>query len=114
MRTAAYDAHADWYEEYVTASLEAGYTRRVHDLIRLLLGPGAGGCLDVCCGTGVPAPVLRELGWTPAGVDLSRGPLRHAAARLPVAGGDPAAPPAARGSGPAAGGPPAPPRAPGA
>jgi SAM-dependent methyltransferase len=100
--TAAYDAHADWYEEYVTASVEAGYTRRVHDLIRLLLGPGAGACLDVCCGTGVQAPVPRELGWTPVGVDLSRGQLRHAAARLPVAAGDAAALPVAGGSVPAA------------
>ncbi|WP_199786030.1 MULTISPECIES: hypothetical protein [Actinomycetia] len=27
---------------------------------------------------------MRELGWTPLGVDLSSGMLRHARARLPV------------------------------
>ncbi|GAA4444948.1 class I SAM-dependent methyltransferase [Phytohabitans houttuyneae] len=98
--TAAYDAHADWYEDYVSGRA-APYTRRSGELLASLLGPGAGACLDLCCGTGVRAGTLRALGWTPLGVDLSRGQLRHAAARLPVAAGDAAALPVATASLPA-------------
>ena len=86
-KTAAYDAHADWYDRYVH-EVAPGYFDRVRDTLRSLLGPGAGTCLDVCCGTGAHAPAVRELGWTPVGMDLSRGQLGHAAARLPVARAD--------------------------
>jgi SAM-dependent methyltransferase len=55
----------------------------------------------VCCGTGTHAATLRELGWTPVGIDLSRGQLRYAAARLPVAAADATALPAADSSMPA-------------
>ncbi|MET8148502.1 class I SAM-dependent methyltransferase [Actinoplanes sp. NPDC049668] len=61
-----------------------------------LLGPGSGGtCLEIGCGTGINADQIRGLGWTPVGVDISAGMLRHArgrllsaradAARLPIA-----------------------------
>jgi predicted TPR repeat methyltransferase len=43
-----------------------------------LLGPGAGRCLDLGCGTGVAVPVLDGLGWRVVGVDLSRDQLRVA------------------------------------
>lgn len=77
---ATYDAHADWYNDFMSAA--AGeYIQRVHATIGDLLGPGEGTCLDVCCGTGAHAPALAELGWTPVGVDLSSGQLRHAARR---------------------------------
>lgn len=99
--TAAYDAYADWYEDYVSGAA-AAYTRRSGELLADLLGRGAGRCLDVCCGNGVRAAALRALGWTPLGVDLSRGQLRHAAGRLPVVAGDAAALPVATGSVPAA------------
>jgi len=98
---AAYDAHADWYERYV--SQEAGaYVDRVRELLRDLLGPGAGACLDVCCGTGVHAATLAGLGWTPVGVDLSAGQLRHAARRMPVLRADATALPLADAAVPAA------------
>lgn len=84
---AAYDAHADWYDDYI-AGEAAGYTQRKDALVRDLLGTGVGTCLDVCCGTGAQAEVLRGLGWTPIGIDVSRGQLRHAVNRLPVAAGD--------------------------
>lgn len=87
---AAYDAFADWYEDYL-ADAAAPYTARVQEMLRDLLGRGPGRCLEVCCGTGAHAATLRDLGWIPAGVDLSRGQLRHAAARLPVAAADAAA-----------------------
>src|SRR4051812_4836461 len=50
--TAAYDAHADWYEDYVTGAA-AEYTTRRQALLRRLLGAGHGVCLDLCCGNGV-------------------------------------------------------------
>jgi len=99
--TAAYDAHADWYEDYITRPA-GDYFLRVGRVLRDLLGPGSGTCLDVCCGTGINAASVRELGWTPVGVDLSGGQLRHAAHRLPVALGDATALPVADRSIPAA------------
>ncbi|MEV4757128.1 class I SAM-dependent methyltransferase [Micromonospora sp. NPDC049559] len=98
---ALYDAHADWYEEYIGTATEE-YNRRVDGMLRDLLGGGTGGCLDVCCGTGARAGVLRELGWTPLGVDLSRGQLRYGVRRLPAAVGGAAALPVRDGAVPAA------------
>ncbi|WP_189932289.1 class I SAM-dependent methyltransferase [Streptomyces sulfonofaciens] len=99
--TAAYDAYADWYEEFMSAA-SGDYIARVHTAIEDLLGAGEGVCLDVCCGTGAHAPALAALGWTPVGVDLSRGQLRHAVRRLPVAVADASALPLADASVPAA------------
>ena len=87
MRTSpAYDAYADWYEEFVQDSLP--YMDRVRSLLAQLLGPGGDRCLDLCCGGGAHASTVAGLGWTPIGVDLSLGQLRHAKDRLPVAAGD--------------------------
>lgn len=99
---AAYDAHADWYEDYLTRPGVAAYQRRVRAMLRDLLGGGTGTCLEICCGTGAQAAVVRQLGWTPVGIDLSRGQLRYGRRRLPVAAGDAAALPVAGGSLPAA------------
>jgi len=88
---ALYDPHADWYDEYVTAGGAREYSVRVADMIKdLLSSPKThdARCLDVCCGTGVRAITISDLGWHPIGVDLSTGQLRHAANRLPVAAGD--------------------------
>ena len=98
---AAYDPHADWYEETITDPANT-YFPRVAGVLRDLLGPGAGTCLDLCCGTGINAMPVRECGWTPVGVDLSAGQLRHARQRLPIARGDATALPVADGSVPAA------------
>ncbi|RDI32112.1 class I SAM-dependent methyltransferase [Lentzea flaviverrucosa] len=84
---AAYDDIADWYEErFLTA--QRGDPLGIGRTVRDLLGDGAGTCLEIGCGTGVHATLLRELGWTPVGVDLSAGMLRHARARLPVVRAD--------------------------
>ncbi|MEU7821609.1 methyltransferase domain-containing protein [Catellatospora sp. NPDC049133] len=99
--TAAYDAHADWYNDFMSPTA-GDYLRRVHATIADLLGPGDGLCLDVCCGTGAHAPAVADLGWTPIGVDLSAGQLRHAMRRLPVVVADAAALPFADASLPAA------------
>lgn len=97
---AAYDAYADWYEQYISGSA-AEYTHRADASLADLLGAGRGICLDLCCGSGARAWLLRELGWTPAGIDISRGLLRYAALRMPVVLGDAAALPLAAGSVPA-------------
>jgi SAM-dependent methyltransferase len=84
---AAYDEIADWYEEQFLPAQQddpIGVDRALRDL----LGQGRGVCLEVGCGTGVHAATVRELGWTPVGVDLSGGMLRHARGRLPVARAD--------------------------
>ncbi|MFG2055933.1 class I SAM-dependent methyltransferase [Micromonospora sp. NPDC048930] len=87
MTIPAYDAIADWYEDYVTTT--AGpYSERVRTLLAALLGTGPGRCLDLCCGTGAHVAELRRLGWTPVGADLSAGQLRHARGRLPVVRAD--------------------------
>jgi SAM-dependent methyltransferase len=83
--TAAYDDIADWYEEqFLSADDPIGVSRA----LRELLGDGGGMCLEIGCGTGVHAALVRELGWTPVGVDLSSGMLRHARGRLPVVQAD--------------------------
>ncbi|MEH1168411.1 methyltransferase domain-containing protein [Micromonospora sp. CPCC 205539] len=96
----AYDAHADWYEGFISGS--GDYLRRVHTTVADLLGVGEGPCLDICCGTGAHASVPLGLGWTPVGVDLSGGQLRHSVGRLPVVRADVAALPIADAALPAA------------
>jgi len=91
---AAYDDIADWYEEEFLGGQRTGARTRdgnplnLGHLLRDLLGEGGGACLEVGCGTGVHAAQVRELGWTPVGVDLSAGMLRHARGRLPIAQAD--------------------------
>ncbi len=85
MGQAAYDEIADWYEEEFLGRQSDGDPLGINQAIRRLLGPGTGACLEIGCGTGVHAELVRELGWTPIGVDLSPGMLRHARGRLPVA-----------------------------
>lgn len=84
MATAAYDEIADWYETQFLSHQQddpIGVDRGLRDL----LGPGPGTCLEIGCGTGIHAATLRELGWSPVGLDLSQGMLRHARDRLPIA-----------------------------
>lgn len=92
---AAYDEIADWYEhEFLGPADPIG----VDASLRELLGTGSGTCLEVCCGTGVHAATVRELGFTPVGVDLSAGMLRYATGRLPVSRADATRLPVATGS----------------
>lgn len=86
MATATYDDIADWYEQRFLAHGQD--TIGIDAALRGLLGPGAGVCLEIGCGTGVHAATIRALGRTPVGVDLSAGMLRHAHDRLPTAQGD--------------------------
>ena len=102
MTRAAYDEIADWYEsEFIRPQSAEDDPLGVNDALRDLLGPGEGRCLEIGCGTGVYAGQVRKLGWTPLGVDLSAGMLRHAGDRLPVVRGDATRLPFADGSVPA-------------
>jgi SAM-dependent methyltransferase len=85
---AAYDEIADWYETEFLPDNLPGDPLDVRRTITERLGPGPGRCLEIGCGTGVHAAQLRELGWSPVGVDLSAGMLRHASGRLPIARAD--------------------------
>ncbi len=83
----AYDEIADWYAGHVTGPA-AAFTSRAGEALGQVLGPGQGVCWDLACGTGVYAELLRQLGWSPVGSDVSAGQLRHAAAQLPVVRAD--------------------------
>jgi SAM-dependent methyltransferase len=87
-RAAAYDQIADWYEEQFLARQAGADPLGIGRAVRELLGPGTGVCLEIGCGTGVHARQVRDLGWTPVGVDLSTGMLRHASGRLPAVRAD--------------------------
>jgi SAM-dependent methyltransferase len=92
--TAAYDQIADWYEREFLARQQGSGGSAAADPLGIdralgdLLGHGTGTCLELGCGTGVRAARVRELGWTPIGVDLSAGMLRHARGRLVLARAD--------------------------
>jgi len=91
MPLAAYDEIADWYADYISEGAGSAYARRVTTALTQLLptAPAGGGtCLDVCCGTGAHEPTLRSLGWSPVGLDLSTGQLRHGRRVMPVAAAD--------------------------
>jgi ubiquinone/menaquinone biosynthesis C-methylase UbiE len=84
---AAYDAIADWYERefLATQDTRAADPLGIGRCLRDLLGRGSGTCLEIGCGTGSHAASVRELGWTPAGIDVSAAMLRFARGRLAVA-----------------------------
>jgi SAM-dependent methyltransferase len=75
MGHARYDGIAGWY-----AAFRPALTGDELEALTELLGRGPGRCLDVGCGTGVAAPILRELGWSPVGVDVSEDLLEIAQA----------------------------------
>jgi SAM-dependent methyltransferase len=81
---ARYDEWADWYEEYITGDAQ-NFTQRTAEVLAQAIGPGNGPLLDLACGTGIYGQTFSTLGWTPFGVDLSVGQLRHARRRMPVA-----------------------------
>lgn len=88
VEAALYDGIADWYEEQFLGARADNDPLGIVPALRNLLGPGSGACLEIGCGTGVYAEPVRDLGWTPLGLDLSAGMLRHARGRLPVGQAD--------------------------
>lgn len=102
---APYDEIADWYEqEFLAMQRSFGADDDFADRLGIdqalveLLGPGQGTCVEVGCGTGIYADRLRDLGYTPVGIDLSGGMLTYAAGRLGVAQADASVLPFADGS----------------
>ena len=85
---ARYDEWADWYEAYITSGTARAFTERTSAALAQVLGQGRGPLLDLACGTGIHADVLRSLGWTPFGMDASAGQLRYAESRMPIAMAD--------------------------
>jgi SAM-dependent methyltransferase len=85
---AAYDDIADWYEHEFLPRQADGDPLDLRATLTALLGTGTGRCLEIGCGTGIYAAQVRELGWTPLGIDLSAGMLGYARDRLPVARAD--------------------------
>ncbi|MBP2471343.1 SAM-dependent methyltransferase [Crossiella equi] len=85
---ARYDAIADWYEQDFLTAQRVSDPLDFGGLLTGLLGEGSGPCLEIGCGTGEHAARVSALGWTPLGLDLSAGMLRHVRARLPVARAD--------------------------
>jgi SAM-dependent methyltransferase len=88
---AAYDEIADWYERDFLGRSAGSDPLGIDRALRRLLGEGEGDgglCLEVGCGTGTHAATVRELGWTPIGVDVSAGMLGHAKGRLAIARAD--------------------------
>lgn len=74
----SYDQLEPWYEHLY---------ERLHAIIRGAVGTGTGRrALDAGCGTGFQTAVLRDLGFTVQGVDLSAGLLAVARAKLPDVG----------------------------
>jgi hypothetical protein len=76
---AAYDQVADWYErEFLPRDAGPGRDPLgVGRVLADLLGPGGGTCLEVGCGTGVRAGLIRDLGallhaFLDAGLHLGR------------------------------------------
>jgi ubiquinone/menaquinone biosynthesis C-methylase UbiE len=105
MPLAAYDDIADWYADYISEGAGSAYAQRVTAALTHLLPPApweGATCLDVCCGTGAHAKALRSLLWSPLGVDLSTGQLRHGRQVMPVVNADASALPIRSASVPAA------------
>lgn len=93
VRATRYDEIADWYErEFLRRERTNGIPDDdpigIDSALRRLLGDGSGISLEIGCGTGVHAGRVRQLGWTPVGVDPSLGMLRHARGRLHIVQAD--------------------------
>lgn len=88
--TAAYDEIAEWDQHTFLAQTRglSEHPLGIDAALRTLLGTDSGPCLEIGCGTGEWAALIRGLGRTPVGVDLSTGMLRYAKDRLPVARAD--------------------------
>ena len=82
---ARYDGWATWYDEY----LGMPFYENIPAHLSRLVESGTGLCVDIGCGTGVHFQLLRSLGWSVIGVDLSADQLRLASGRSSkVAQGD--------------------------
>jgi SAM-dependent methyltransferase len=74
-----YEGLADWYDDVFFADWTEDHPSAV--VLRDLLGPGEGLCLDVGCGTGRHAAAIEATGRTAIGLDIAADMLRAAQAR---------------------------------
>jgi SAM-dependent methyltransferase len=84
-----YDGNAEWYDQVMRdPDVRGGLRESAFQLLQALVGRGTGIALDIACGTGIAASLLRNLGYRPIGLDYSADQLRIAHGRLPVAQAD--------------------------
>jgi SAM-dependent methyltransferase len=81
MDEARYDGLASEYDAFMES--QSAYYLLAAGVLRRLLGPGAGSCLDVGCGGGYFIETVGGLGWTVTGIELSADQLEHARRRHP-------------------------------
>lgn len=89
MERARYDGLAGSYAAFLDA--HAPYYTMAESVLRRLLGPGPGRCLDLGCGTGRFLATLGDLDWDAVGVDESADQLRlarHAAPQVELVRSD--------------------------
>jgi len=84
---ARYDGHAEWYDAWARRDGAAAMAAARATLDELLPA-GAGLAIDLGCGTGLHADVVRRRGYDVLGVDVSADQLGIARFRLPVVRAD--------------------------
>ena len=84
---ARYDGHADWYDAWARSE-GATAMAAARATLDELVPTGTGPALDLGCGTGLHADVVRRRGYTVVGVDVSADQLRLARCRMPVVRAD--------------------------
>jgi SAM-dependent methyltransferase len=84
---ARYDGHADWYDAWARSDGAAAIAAAQATLDELV-PTGTGLAVDLGCGTGLHADVVRRRGYTVVGADVSVDQLRLARSRMPVVRAD--------------------------
>jgi SAM-dependent methyltransferase len=92
-----YDGHAEWYDAWATAE-GAVAMASVRATLDELIPSGRGPALDLGCGTGLQADLVRRRGYDVVGLDVSRDQLGIARGRMPVVQADGRALPVREGS----------------
>jgi SAM-dependent methyltransferase len=96
-RSARYDGHAEWYDAWAHAEGAAAMAS-VGATLDELIPTGRGPALDLGCGTGLQADLVRRRGYDAVGLDVSRDQLSIARSRMPVVQADARALPVRTGS----------------
>jgi SAM-dependent methyltransferase len=84
---ARYDGHAAWYDAWAHSD-GAVTMASAQAILQELIPTGSGLAVDVGCGTGLHAGVVRRRGYEVLGVDVSADQVGIARSRLPVVQAD--------------------------
>jgi SAM-dependent methyltransferase len=84
---ARYDGHADWYDAWARSDGAAAMAS-AQAVLGELVPAGNGLALDLGCGTGLHADVIRRRGYRALGLDVSADQVRLARTRMPVVRAD--------------------------